>query len=129
MIKTIYYYYDKFPTGEIKSFKVEDIYYIVKENDKDYKYVYGIDTYYDLVYEKYINDEDYVRYYSLSTEWQDKEVFQYTNGLAKITLSFDKEKLKKCQLEDIERFETIYGKYVDECRKILKDSDVDEKTI
>lgn len=121
MNREIFYYYSKFPTNEIKSFKVEDIYYLVKEIDKEYNYVYAIDTYYDLQYEKYINTDDYINHYSLSCEWSDEDIFEYNNGLTKITLSFDKEKLEQSRLQDIKRFETLYGKYVDKCREILKE--------
>ena len=117
----IYYYYSKFPTNKIKSFKVEDIYYLVKEADKEYKRIFAIDTYYDLRYEKYINTDDYSYYYSLSQEWSDEDIFEYSNGLTQITLSFDKEKIEQARLQDIKRFETLYGKYIDECRNILKE--------
>lgn len=126
MNKEIYYYYYKFPTYEIKSFKIEDIYYLIKEADKEYKVIYGIDTYYDFQYEKYTNSNDYIHFYSLSCNWNDDEIFEYDNGISKMILSFNKEKLKELQLQDIKRFETLYGEYVDKCRNFLKEVEINE---
>ena len=118
MTKEIYYYYYKFPSEEINSFKVEAIYLVIKDIDEDYKNIYGIDTYYDLHYGKYTND-GYCKYYSLSQLWNDEEIFEYDDGVMKIILSFNKDKIEQCRLQDIVRYETLYGKYVDKCRKII----------
>ena len=123
MNKKVYYYIEKYPASGIKEFDADDIEYRCYESDDENtkKRIVAIQSYYDIVYATR-DTREYIHTYNVYQPYEDERIYEHERDMfSPIIMSFDKDAIEKMWLNDIRRYESIHGKNVDECRKILKE--------